>query len=137
LTSYFADEEGDPLTMTATFSFNGASPMPISGGIFTKPDEFQIAVASTTIEDTGVYDIKLTVSDLLLASISQTFKVTVTNTAPRIDSALPNPSILHGKSISMPLAGYFIDDEGDTMTMTATYSLNGASPQPIPGGLFT
>jgi hypothetical protein len=125
LASYFADEEGDPLTMTATYSFNGASAMPIPGGIFTKPDEFQIDVASTSIADTGVYDITLTVSDLLLASLTQTFKVIVTNTAPKIASTLPNPSIVHGKSISMPLDEYFIDDEGDTMTMTATYSLNG------------
>ena len=137
LVSYFADDEGDPLTMTATYSFNGASPMPISGGIFTKSDEFQIAVASTSIEDTGVYDITLTVSDVLLASMTQTFKVIVTNTAPKISSTLPNPSIDHGKSISMPLDEYFIDDEGDTMTMTATYSLNSGSPHPIPGGLFT
>ena len=61
----------------------------------------------------------------------------MTNTAPKIASTLPNPSIVHGKSISMPLDGYFIDDEGDTMTMTATYSVNGGSAQSIPGGLFT
>jgi hypothetical protein len=137
LASYFADDEGDPLTMTATYSFNGASPLPISGGIFTKPDEFQIAMASTSIEDTGVFIITLTISDLLLASMTQTFKVTVTNAAPKIVSPLPNPSIGHGKSIKMPLDEYFIDDEGDKMTMTATYSLNGASSQQIPGGLFT
>jgi hypothetical protein len=61
----------------------------------------------------------------------------VTNTAPKIASTLPTPSIVHGKSISMPLDGYFIDDEGDIMTMTATYSLNGGSAQSIPGGLFS
>ena len=77
LASYFSDDEGDPLTMTATYNFNGASPMPIPGGIFTKPDEFQIDVASTSIEDTGVYDITLTVSDLLLASMTQKFKLIV------------------------------------------------------------
>jgi hypothetical protein len=123
--------------MKATYSLKGASATPIPGGIFTKPNEFQIDVASTSIEDTGVYTITLTVSDLLLSSFTQTFKVTVTNTAPKIATPLPKHSILHGNSISMPLAGYFIDDESDTMMMTATYSLNGASPQPIPGGLFT
>jgi hypothetical protein len=61
LASYFTDEEGDPLTMKATYSFNGASAMPIPGGIFTKPDVFQIAVASTSIADTGVYTISLAV----------------------------------------------------------------------------
>jgi hypothetical protein len=86
LASCFADEEGDPLTMTATYSSNGASAMPIPGGIFTKPADFQIDVASTSIEDTGVYTITLIVSDLLQASFTQAFKVTVTNAPPRIPS---------------------------------------------------
>jgi hypothetical protein len=137
LATYFTDEEVDSLAMTATYSFNGASEMAIPGGIFTLPTEFQIDVASTSIADSGEYTIKLTVSDVLLATLTQTFKVTVTNAAPKITSSLPNPSIVHGKSISMPLAGYFIDDDGDTMTMTATYSLNGGIAQPMPGGLFT
>ena len=37
----------------------------------------------------------------------------------------------------MPLAGCFIDDDGDTVTMTATYSLNGDAAHSIPGGIFT
>jgi len=45
--------------------------------------------------------------------------------------------MVHGKSKSIPLAGYFIDDEADALTMTATYSLNGGSAQSISGGLFT
>jgi hypothetical protein len=57
--------------------------------------------------------------------LTQTFIVTVTNTAPKIASQPPSFSMVHGKSISMPLAEYFIDDDGDTMTMTATYSLIG------------
>jgi hypothetical protein len=69
--------------------------------------------------------------------LTEKFIVNVTNSAPRISNPLPSHSIVHGKSISMPLAGYFIDDDGDTLTMTATYSLNGGSLQSIPGGLFT
>jgi hypothetical protein len=96
-------------------------------------------VISTSILDTGVYTITLTVSDPLSASVTQTFKVIVTNSAPKVASPpLYSFSLVHGKSISMPLAGCFIDDEGDTMTMTAaTYSLNGGVAIPIPGGLFT
>jgi hypothetical protein len=37
--------------------------MPIPGGIFTKPVDFQIDVASTSIIDTGSYVITITVSD--------------------------------------------------------------------------
>ena len=69
--------------------------------------------------------------------MTETFIVNVTNSAPRISNPLPSYSIVHGKSISMPLAGYFIDDDGDTLTMTATYSLNGASALPITVGLFS
>ena len=111
--------------------------MKIPSGIFTVPSDFTIGVKSTSIADTGVYTITLTVSDFLVISEPKTFTVNVTNTAPRIDSPPSNFSMVHGKSKSMPLDEYFKDDEGDTLTMTATYSLNGSSAQSIPGGLFT
>jgi hypothetical protein len=47
--------------MTATYKCNGGSAMPIPGGIFKKPVEFQIDVASTLITDTGSYEITITV----------------------------------------------------------------------------
>ena len=94
-------------------------------------------MTSTSITNTGVYTITLTVSDPLPASVTRTFTVTVTNAAPKVASPPPSHSMIHGKTLSMPLAEYFIDDDGDTMTMTATYSLNGRPAQPIPGGLFT
>jgi PKD repeat protein len=138
LASSFDDDEGDAITMEATYMVNGGSAVTIPNGIFSVPSSFTIAVISTSILDTGVYTIKLTVSDPLSASVTQTFKVAVTNTAPRVLSPpLPSYSLVHGKSISMPLAGCFKDDEGDTMTMTATYSLNGGAAIPIQGGLFT
>jgi hypothetical protein len=59
--------------MKATYSFNGVTAMSIPGGIFAQPDDFKIDVASTSIADTGVYTITLIVSDLLLASLTQTF----------------------------------------------------------------
>jgi hypothetical protein len=37
----------------------------------------------------------------------------------------------------MPLAGYFDDDDGDAIKMTASYSLISGPAQPIPGGLFS
>jgi large repetitive protein len=138
LASNFIENDGDPITMKATYMVNGGAAVTIPNGIFSVPSAFTIVVISTSILDTGVYTITLTVSDPLSASVTQTFKVTVTNAAPRVASPpLYSFSLVHGKSISMPLAGFFIDDEGDTMTMTATYSLNGGAAQPIPGGLFT
>ena len=45
--------------------------------------------------------------------------------------------MVHGNYISMPLSAYFIDDDSDPISMTATYSLNGEIPRSIPGGIFT
>jgi hypothetical protein len=106
-------------------------------GIFSVPSAFTIDVTSTSVADTGVYTITLTVSDPQPASVTQSFTVNVTNDAPRIISPPPSISMVHGKSISIPLDEYFIDNDGDTLSMTATYSLNGASALTIPGGLFS
>ena len=61
----------------------------------------------------------------------------MTNAEPRITNPPPSPSIVHGQSISMPLDGCFIDDDGDTIKMTATYKFNGGAATAIPGGIFT
>jgi hypothetical protein len=37
LSTYFIDDDGDPITLTATYSFNGGAATAIPGGIFTKP----------------------------------------------------------------------------------------------------
>jgi hypothetical protein len=137
LTLNFLDDDGDPIIMTATYSLNGGATVTIPSGIFTVPSAFTIFVTSTSIADTGLYTITLTVSDPLPASVTQTFTVTVTNNAPRLISAPPSPSIVHGNYISMPLSACFIDDDGDPITMTATYSLNGGAAISIPGGIFT
>jgi hypothetical protein len=36
LTAFFIDDDGDPMTLTATYSFNGGAAIAIPGGIFTK-----------------------------------------------------------------------------------------------------
>jgi len=36
----------------------------------------------------------------------------------------------------MGLSSYFIDDDGDPMAVTATYSFNGGKEEVIPGGIF-
>ena len=65
--------------------------------------------------------------------------MTVTNAPPIVIVQPPNHSIVHGKSISMNLTEYVKDEDGDTLTMTATFKLDGGTVQPIPiaGGIFT
>jgi hypothetical protein len=112
LTSYFEDKDNDPLTMTATYSLDGKAAENIPSGIFTVPSAFIILVKSTSITDTGVYTISVTFADPLPASVTQSFKVNVTNFAPRIVKDPPSqPPLVHGKSISMNLTEYFIDDD--------------------------
>ena len=95
LTSNFVDDDGDPITMEASYSLNGGAAVTIPGGIFTVPSAFTILVTSTLIADTGVYTISLTISDTI-DKVTQTFKVDVTNAAPILLSAPPSASLVHG-----------------------------------------
>jgi hypothetical protein len=122
LASNFADDDGDDITMTATYTRIEGATLTIPNGLFTVVSSpLTIIVSSTSIADTGVYTITLTILDPLLASLTQTFKVSVTNTAPFVTNQPPSDSIVHGKSKSIDLTEYFDDKEKDTLTMTATY----------------
>jgi hypothetical protein len=124
--------------MTATYSLNGEAAVNIPNGIFAIPSAFNILVTSTSIVDTGIYTISLTISDPLPDSVAQTFKVTVTNDAPIITNPPPQSiSIVHGKSISIHLADYFKDADGDKLTMAATCTKNTGAAFPLPEGIFT
>jgi hypothetical protein len=35
LSTYFTDDDDDPMTLTSTYTFNGGAATPIPGGIFT------------------------------------------------------------------------------------------------------
>ncbi len=63
--------------------------------------------------------------------------MTVTNAAPRVVSIPPNLSMIHGSLLSIPLASYFTDDDGDLITMTATSSFNGGAAVALPSGILT
>jgi hypothetical protein len=79
LASYFVDDQGDPMAMTATYSYNGGSSKAIPGGIFTKPSLFEIYVASTKIADTGTYVITMVVSDDFPSIMTTSFTLSITN----------------------------------------------------------
>jgi hypothetical protein len=84
-------------------------------------------LANPTPSSLGTYTISLSVSDGSGLSVTSSFELTVTNTVPRftdIKDPPPSHSIIHGESLSMNLVDYFIDDDGDTLTMTASYTKN-------------
>ena len=94
-------------------------------------------MTSTSIADTGTYLITMTVSDDFPSSFVTSFKLSITNSAPKVAIVPAAVSLVHGKSKSIPLASNFVDDDGDLLTMTATYSLNGGAAVTIPSGIFT
>jgi hypothetical protein len=123
--------------MTATSSFNGNAAVALPSGIFKNSSAFTIDMNSTSVLDTGTYTITLTVKDSLPSQVIQTFTVTLTNTKPRVVSTPKSISMIHGRTLSMPLSAYFEDDDGDALTIiTASYSLNGGLAKLIPQGIF-
>jgi hypothetical protein len=63
LSAFFVDDDGNPLTMTATSSFAGGSPLTLPAGILTLPTWSTVAIAPTLITDLGIYLITVTVTD--------------------------------------------------------------------------
>jgi hypothetical protein len=94
-------------------------------------------VASTSITDTGTYVITMTVSDDFPSRMTASFTLSVTNAVPKVVSVPGDVSLVHGNSLSIPLISNFADDDGDAITMTATYTLNGGTAVMIPNGIFT
>lgn len=79
----------------------------------------------------------MTVSDDFPSSFVTSFKLSITNAVPRVVTVPAAVSLVHGKSKSIPLTSNFVDDDGDLLTMAATYSLNGGAAVSIPSGIFT
>ena len=137
LASNFADDDGDGMTMKATYKLNGGSAVTIPNGIFSVPSSFTIDVKSTSFADTGVYEITMIVSDDYPMSVTTSFTMSVTNVAPKVVTVPGDVSLVHGKSLTMPLASNFADDDGDAITMTCTYTKSGGAAVKIPNGIFS
>jgi hypothetical protein len=88
LTSFFIDDDNDPMTMTATYSFNGGVAQAIPGSIFNKTSEFMIEANPKSITNVGTYTITLNVSDSAL-SVSSSYVMTVENNPPRLIGTIP------------------------------------------------
>lgn len=90
------DDDGDPLTIQATYSLSGGSSTAIPSGIFTQPSDDVLLVDSTSISDIGTYTINLIIADSEPKTLTSSFTVEVLNTAPKILSDPPNLSVAHG-----------------------------------------
>jgi len=123
LDKFFIDDEVDTMSMTATYKLNdvGAA-ITIPGGLFTIESltPFTIDAKSAGLSDVGIYTISVEVSDSKL-SVPASFTLNVTNASPR-EISVPLPvTAPQNKLTSMDLSTYFVDDDGDSMTLAATY----------------
>jgi len=61
----------------------------------------------------------------------------IINLAPTLKSTPPkSQNLVHGKSLDILLSNYFSEPEGDALTYTAVYILNGGATVTIPSGIF-
>jgi hypothetical protein len=65
LSPFFTDDDGNPLTMTATYQLNGGYTVIIPGGIFTQPTGNSLALAPIIFSDLGEYLVTVIISDTL------------------------------------------------------------------------
>ena len=127
----FADiDVGDSLTLSATGSDDSALPNWLTFSASTN------SFAGTPRNaDVGAFDVKVTATDRGSASISETFKITVSNTndVPTLASPLSDRSAQEDSLFTFSLPpGTFADvDIGDSLTLSASRS-NGAA---LPGWL--
>ena len=81
LSTYFIDDDLDPISMLATYQLNGGAVSTIPGGIFSVPSLLTIDATSVGLVDVGTYKISLSVSDSL-ATVTASYTLTITNASP-------------------------------------------------------
>lgn len=128
LTSYFNDPDGDALTYAATTSAPAVASPTVSGSTLT------IAGVSD-----GSATITVTASDPGGLTATQPVSVTVErpNTAPTTSGTIPAQVIEVGKEVSINLADYFTDPDGDALTLEASSSNTGVATTQVSGTLLT
>ena len=114
-TSEFSDPDpDDKLTITATDGGSGLKLTSTSGNK---------GVVSGIASKAGTFTIKVTAKDTANASVTDTYKLTVTasNQPPVLNSLIPSKVTTTGLPFSYRVSDYFSDPDGDALT----YSSNG------------
>ena len=124
----FADvDAGDSFTYTAILSDGSALPSWLSFNAGTR------TFSGTPLNaDVGAIDVKVTATDGGSAAVTDTFKITVTNTndAPTVANAISDQTIAEDSALSFQFnSNVFADvDAGDSFTYTATLADGSALP---------
>lgn len=109
VSSVFADEDNDALTLAVASSDERVAAASLSGQSLTI-QPFTLGMTVITLTATDPYD----------AVATTTFDVMVENIAPRVARPLPNITTNRLESVAVNLTGVFIDDDGDDMTLSVS-----------------
>lgn len=126
LSPYFTDPDDDLLSYSATAS---------------DPD----VVAVTAVHEAviisslarGTAEVTVTVTDPGGLSASQSFEVTVPNRGPETRGGIPGVSLHVGDTLTLDLAPYFSDPDGDMLTFAATTADAALSAPSVDGSMVT
>ncbi|MDE0605167.1 MAG: Ig-like domain-containing protein [bacterium] len=116
LASYFDDPDGDALTYTATVSPARVTGATISGSTVT-----------VTGSASGTATVTITARDPGGLTATQTFDVTVTNSAPAEVGTIPATPVAVGATATIDASSYFSDRDGDQLSYTAESSVPGVA----------
>jgi hypothetical protein len=116
LSAFFVDDDGNPLTMTATSSFAGGSALNLPAGILTLPNWSTVAIEPTLMSELGIYLINVTVSDSI-AAVSSSFRISVFNTPPYFLSKVPADFTMRFNNTYVMFIPKFKDNEGHAVTV--------------------
>ncbi len=115
LGSYFLDPNGDALTYVVSSSDTGVAAVGVSS-----------ATVTITPVAAGTATVTTMAADPSALSATQTFTVTVnpqSNRAPTAVGSVPSQTVMvSAGSVTVNMASYFSDPDGDTLTYTATSS---------------
>ena len=125
---YFLDPDGGPLTYAAATSAPGVVSVAISGSSLTM---FGVADGQATVT--------VTATDPGGLSASQSVNVTVQtpNRPPAPVGTIPAQTVQAGQTLTLDVAGYFSDPDGDALGYAATTSAAGVVSVSISGSSLT
>ncbi len=106
---YFSDPDGDELTYSATNSDSTVLTVSVTDSALTV-----VGVAA------GADTVTVTATDPGGLSAEQRFEVTVPNQPPDTVGAIPPDTVTVGGTLTVNLAAYFSDPDGDALTYSAT-----------------
>ena len=121
----FSDNDGDPLTFTATGLPAGLTIDPVTGIIS--------GILPSGASADGPYTVVVTATDPSGESVSTEFVWTVENIAPEVVTTLPNVSFDDGSGVSLLTASNFVDPDGDSLIFTASNLPEGLTIDPETG----